>query len=196
MAERTTPHIVECAVIGGSVAGLSAALVLGRSRRRTVLIDAGAPINETVDHSHGFLTRDGAAPHELVAIGRQQLEPYGVELVDGIVTDLGRVAGGFVLEVDGGLIVSAQRVIVATGMRVDLPDIPGLRAAWGKGAATCPYCHGWEVRDQSLGVLAVDPERAVHLATLLTQWSSDVTLYTHGLDIADSIGAVRWNRAP
>jgi thioredoxin reductase len=180
MAQHSTPHTYDCAVIGAGPAGLSAALVLGRSRRRTVVIDAGRPINRTVEHSHGFFTRDGAAPADLAAIGFEQLAPYGVDVRDGVVTAARRSGDGFVLDVDGGLVVAARRVIFAGGMRLDLPDLPGLAEAWGKGAATCPYCHGWEVRDRPLGVLAVAADRASHLALLLRQWSADVTVYAHG----------------
>lgn len=183
MAQHSTPTTYDCAVIGGGPAGLSAALVLGRARRRTVIIDAGRPINRTVDHSHGFFTRDGAAPAELAAIGFEQLAPYGVDVLDGSVTAARPGGDGFVIEVDGGQVIAARHVIVATGMRVDLPELPGLAEAWGKGAATCPYCHGWEVRDRPLGVLAIDGERAQHLALLLRQWSADVTLYAQGLDV-------------
>jgi thioredoxin reductase (NADPH) len=191
MAQHSTSNTYDCAVVGGGPAGLSAALVLGRARRRTVVIDAGRPINRTVAHSHGFFTRDGAAPSELAAIGYEQLAPYGVDVVDGTVTAARRGGGGFVLEVDGGLALSAQHVIVATGMRIDLPDLPGLADAWGKGAATCPYCHGWEVRDRPLGVLAVSPERASHLAVLLRQWSDDVTVYAQGTVIDEAPLAAR-----
>ena len=183
MTQHSTPTTYDCAVIGGGPAGLSAALVLGRARRRTVVIDAGRPINRTVDHSHGFFTRDGAAPAELAAIGFEQLAPYGVEVLDGVVTVARRGGDGFVLEVDSGLVVVARHVVVATGMRVDLPDVPGLADAWGKGAASCPYCHGWEVRDRPLGVLAISAERAHHLALLLRQWSGDVTVYAQGADL-------------
>jgi thioredoxin reductase len=186
MAQHPTSHTYDCAVVGGGPAGLSAALVLGRARRRTVVIDAGQPINRTVEHSHGFFTRDGAAPAELAAIGFEQLAPYGVDVLDGTVTAARRGAGGFVLDVDGGLVVTAQHVIVATGMRLDLPELPGLADAWGKGAATCPYCHGWEVRDRPLGVLALSAERASHLAVLLRQWSDDVTVYAQGSDIDEA----------
>jgi thioredoxin reductase len=183
MAQHPNPHTYDCAVIGAGPAGLSAALVLGRARRRTVIIDAGQPINRTVDHSHGFFTRDGAAPADLAAIGFEQLAPYGVDVRDGVVTTARRGGDGFVLEVDGGLVVTARRVIFAGGMRLDLPELPGLAEAWGKGAATCPYCHGWEVRDRPLGVLAVAADRATHLALLLRQWSSDVTVYAQGAEI-------------
>jgi thioredoxin reductase len=186
MAQHSTSNTYDCAVVGGGPAGLSAALVLGRARRRTLVIDAGRPINRTVEHSHGFFTRDGAAPAELAAIGLEQLAPYGVDVLDGTVTAARRGGGGFVLEVDGGSVVSARHVIVATGMRLDLPELPGLADAWGKGAATCPYCHGWEVRDRPLGVLAISAERAQHLAVLLRQWSDDVTVYAHGTPIDEA----------
>lgn len=183
MAQQMNPTSFDCVVIGGGPAGLAAALVLGRSRRRTIVVDAGRPANRTVAHSHGFLSRDGISPSELAAIGREQLVPYGVEVVDGIVTSVRRGGAGFVIDLGDGRVVEAQRVIVASGVYYDLPVIDGLAGAWGKGAAGCPYCHAWEVRDRPLGVLAVDAEHAARLAVMLLQWTADVTLYTQGADV-------------
>jgi thioredoxin reductase len=178
----------DCVVVGGSVAGLAAALMLGRSRRSTLVVDAGEPVNRAVDHAYGYLTRDGAAPAEILRTGRAELARYGVEVRPGRVTGARRDGDGFVVELDataGGRVVAARRVVLATGLTIDLPDVPGLAETWGRGAATCPYCHGWEVRDRPLGVLVVDPERGVHLATLLRQWSDDVTVYLQGATLAD-----------
>jgi thioredoxin reductase len=179
----------DCVVVGGSVAGLSAALMLGRARRSTLVVDAGEPVNRTVDHAHGYLTRDGEAPAEILRLGRAEVARYGVEVRPGRVSAIRRIDpdgdAGFVVEVDahdGPATLAARRVVLATGAAIDLPDIPGVAETWGRGTANCPYCHGWEVRDRALGVLAVDVVRGEHLATLLRQWSDDVTLYLHGAE--------------
>lgn len=165
-------------VVGGSVAGLNAALVLGRARLRVAVVDAGHPVNETVEHSHGYLTRDGAAPAELVATGRAEVAAYGVELVDDTVDAVRREGpdGPFVVVRAGGAELRARRLVAATGLRIPLPDLPGLAEVWGGDAANCPFCHGWEARDQPIAVVG-EPPMVAHLATLLTQWSDDVLAF-------------------
>ncbi|HMJ75695.1 MAG TPA: NAD(P)/FAD-dependent oxidoreductase, partial [Iamia sp.] len=163
-------------VIGGSVAGLSAALVLGRARFRVAVIDAGHPVNEGVAHSHGFLTNDGASPASLVATGRDEVAGYGVELVDDSVVRVVRGDDGFVVERAGGPPLAGRRLVLATGMRIPLPDLPGLAEIWGGDAANCPFCHGWEARDQPIAVVG-EPPMVAHLAGLLTQWSDDVVAF-------------------
>ncbi|MCB9672977.1 MAG: NAD(P)/FAD-dependent oxidoreductase [Alphaproteobacteria bacterium] len=167
---------VEVAIVGGGPAGLSAALVLGRSRRVTVLFDAGEPRNAPAAAAHNLFTRDGTPPLELNRIGREQLAPYGSVSVRATrVDDVERVEGGFVLhDADGGA-TRASRLVLATGVEDVLPDVPGLRELWGTGVFHCPYCHGWEVRDQAF-VLIAQQEAAAHLARMLTGWSADVTV--------------------
>jgi thioredoxin reductase len=162
-------------VVGGGPAGLSAALVLGRARRRVAVIDAGAPRNAPAAHMHGFLSRDGMPPAGLLAQGRDEVTGYGVELVNGQV--LG-IEPGFVVRVAGGRTVTARRVLMATGVGDELPAVPGVRQRWGKDLLHCPYCHGWEVRDQPLGVLGALPGSAQH-ALLVRQWSGDVVFFVH-----------------
>jgi len=163
-------------IIGGSVAGLSAALVLGRARFRVAVVDAGHPVNEGVAHSHGFLTNDGASPASLVATGREEVARYGVELVDDAVVRVERGDDGFVVEWAGGPPLVGRRLVLATGMRIPLPDLPGLAEVWGGDAANCPFCHGWEARDQPIAVVG-EPPMVAHLAGLLTQWSDDVMAF-------------------
>jgi thioredoxin reductase len=163
-------------IIGGSVAGLSAALVLGRARFRVAVVDAGHPVNEGVAHSHGFLTNDGASPASLVAEGREEVAGYGVELVDDVVTGVAAADGRFVVERAGGAPLVGRRLVLATGMRIPLPDLPGLAEVWGGDAANCPFCHGWEARDRPIGVVG-EPPKVAHLAGLLTQWSDDVVAF-------------------
>jgi len=166
-------------VVGGGAAGLSAALVLGRARRRVAVIDAGAPRNAPATHMHGFLSRDGMPPADLLAEGRDEVTGYGVELVNDQV--LG-IEPGFVLRVAGGRTVTARRILMATGVGDELPDVPGVRQRWGKDLLHCPYCHGWEVRGQPLGVLGALPGSAQH-ALLVRQWSDDLVFFVHTYDL-------------
>ncbi|NUR47258.1 MAG: NAD(P)/FAD-dependent oxidoreductase [Hamadaea sp.] len=162
-------------VIGGGAAGLNAALVLGRARRRVAVVDAGEPRNAPAAHLQGFLSRDGMPPAELLAVGRAEVTGYGGVIVPGRVT---AIEPGFTVRLADGPALSARRILVATGLRDDLPELPGLAELWGRDVLHCPYCHGWEVRDQAIGVLATD-ERAVHQALLVKQWSDDVVLLAH-----------------
>ncbi|XUL86589.1 NAD(P)/FAD-dependent oxidoreductase [Streptomyces galilaeus] len=165
----------EVVVIGGGAAGLSAALVLGRSRRRTLVVDAGEPRNAPAAHMQGYLTRDGMSPAEFLALGREEIARYGVELVRDRVVD---VTGGFAVTLAGGETVRARRLVIATGLKDELPAVPGVAERFGRDVIHCPYCHGWEVRDQAFGVLATTP-MSVHQALMVSQWSKDVTLFLH-----------------
>jgi thioredoxin reductase len=164
-------------IIGGGAAGLSAALVLARARRRVLVVDGGAPRNAPAAHLHGYLSRDGLPPGELLAAGRNEVRSYGATICDGLVRDLVRCArSGFTVLLSDGRRVSARRLLVATGLRDELPDIPGLRERWGRDVLHCPYCHGYEVRDQQLGVLGGGPE-AVRYVQLVRQWAQDVVFF-------------------
>ena len=168
----------DVAVIGGGAAGLSAALVLSRARRKVLVVDAGTPRNAPAAHMHGFLSRDGMPPGELLAAGRNEVKSYGGEIVAGTVTDLvpdGRT-GFWVLLADGQRI-SARRLLVTTGLRDELPDIPGLRDRWARDVLHCPYCHGHEVRDRRLGVIGGTPG-AVRYAQIVRQWTHDLVYFT------------------
>jgi thioredoxin reductase len=169
----------DVAIIGGGAAGLSAALVLGRARRRVVVVDAGTPRNAPAEHMQGFISRDGTPPSDLLAAARAEVRRYGVEIVDDRVVD---AAAGFALRLAGGRTVEARRVVLATGAVDELPDIPGARERWGRDFLHCPYCHGWEVRDQPIGVLATGPGSVEH-AHLLRQWTDDVILFAHAYPV-------------
>jgi thioredoxin reductase len=166
-------------IVGGGAAGLSAALVLGRARRRVAVIDGGAPRNAPAAHMQGFLSRDGMPPADLLAAGRAEVAGYGVELVDDHVLAL---EPGFSVRLAGGRELSARRILVATGVGDELPDIPGVRERWGRDLLHCPYCHGWEVRDEALGVLGTHPGAVLH-AQLVRQWSDDVVFFAHTHDV-------------
>ncbi|WP_329080335.1 FAD-dependent oxidoreductase [Streptosporangium sp. NBC_01469] len=166
-------------VVGGGAAGLSGALTLARARRSVLVIDAGRPRNAPASHVHSYLTRDGVPPAELAALGRAEVTGYGGEIVEGEVVAAERLdAGGFRVVLEGGSAVVADRLLVTTGLVDELPEVPGLAERWGREVLHCPYCHGWEVRDQAIGVLATGP-LAVHQALLWRQWSEDVTLFLH-----------------
>jgi thioredoxin reductase len=166
-------------VVGGGAAGLSAALVLARARRRVAVVDSGSPRNAPAAHMQGFLSRDGMPPRDLVAAGRAEVASYGGILVDDQVLgiDLG-IDPGFEVRLAGGASLTARRVLVATGLRDEVPDLPGVRERWGRDLLHCPYCHGYEVRDQPVGVLGGSDEAVLH-ALLLRQWSADVTFFPH-----------------
>jgi thioredoxin reductase len=166
-------------IIGGGAAGLSAALVLSRARRTVTVVDAGEPRNAPAAHMQGYLSRDGMPPRELLAAGRAEVERYGGKVVPGTVTDVtpGR-RSGFEIRLADGTVLAARRLLIATGLRDELPDIPGVRERWGRDLLHCPYCHGWEVRDQPIGVLGTVPGSVQH-ALLIGQWSDDVAFFVH-----------------
>jgi thioredoxin reductase len=165
-------------VIGGGAAGLSGALMLARSRRSVLVIDAGAPRNAPADGVHGLVGREGTPPTELLERGRAEVRGYGGHVVTGEVSAVAPDDGGFDVALADGRTVSARRLLVATGLVDELPDIAGLRERWGRDVVHCPYCHGWEVRDQAIGVLATGP-LSVHQALLFRQLSDDVTVFTN-----------------
>lgn len=165
-------------VVGGGAAGLSGALMLARAQRAVVVIDAGAPRNAPAAGVHGLLARDGIGPSELLERGRAEVRGYGGHVVSGDVGAVSREDRGFAVALVGGRTVRTRRLLVTTGLVDELPDIPGLRARWGRDVVHCPYCHGWEIRDKAIGVLASRP-MSVHQALLFRQWSDDVTFLSH-----------------
>jgi thioredoxin reductase len=205
-------------IVGGGSAGLSAALVLARARRGVLVVDAGEPRNRFAGHLHGFLSRDGISPLELLQLGRDEVRGYGGEIVAGRAVAARGEAGDFTVRVErvdgtgpagtghggpghggtghsgtgpggtgpGGtgqsngaarttIEFTGRRLLIAAGLRDDLPAIPGLAEQWGRGAVACPYCDGWEARDSRIAVVATSPMSG-HQASLLRQWSADVTL--------------------
>lgn len=165
-------------VVGGGAAGLNGALMLARSRRSVVVIDAGSPRNAPADGVHGLLARDGVPPAELVDRGRAEVRGYGGHVVTGEVQAVTREGDRFLVALADGRAVRARRLLVTTGLVDELPDVAGLRERWGRDVVHCAYCHGWEVRDQAIGVLATGP-MAVHQALMFRQLSADVTLFSH-----------------
>jgi thioredoxin reductase len=171
---------LDCIVVGGGAAGLSAALVLGRARRRTLVVDAGRPSNAVAHGIGGLLGHDGRPPADLYAAGRAELAAYpSVEVRTGEVVDGRPVEAGFVLELADGRREVARRVLLATGMDYRYPELPGIAERWGRSVFHCPFCHGWEVRGRPLAVFDRG-DSGVHRALLLRAWSDDVTLLTNG----------------
>ncbi|MFE3541920.1 NAD(P)/FAD-dependent oxidoreductase [Nocardia sp. NPDC059177] len=221
----------EVVVIGGGAAGLNAALMLARSRRSVLVIDAGSPRNAPADGVHGLLAREGMPPLELLERGRAEVRGYGGQVVPGRVVTVDRVRAGdrtaagagepepaagvgesepaagagepkaaagdsdsrrvaadpvgpgheFRVTLDDGRVVAARRILVATGLADELPEVPGLRERWGHDVLHCPYCHGWEVRDQRIGILA-SSVMSVHQALLFSQLSDDIVFLAHTAD--------------
>jgi len=162
-------------VIGGGAAGLNAALVLLRARRTVAVVDAGAPRNAPSTRMHGFLGRDGSRPGALLEEGRAELASYGGVILEDTVEE---VALGFRARLANGAHLSARRIVFAGGLRDGLPAIPGVRERWGRDVLHCPYCHGYEVRDEPIGVLGGSPEAVQH-ALLIRQWTEDLILFPH-----------------
>ena len=183
----------EVVVAGGGAAGLNGALMLARSRRSVLVVDAGSPRNAPADGVHGLLARDGMPPGELLDRGRAEVRSYGGEITAGEVTGARRDGDGFLVELGDGRSVRATRLLVTTGLVDELPDVPGLRERWGRDVVHCPYCHGWEVRDRPIGVLATGPN-SVHQALLFRQLSDDVMFFAHRQpsladDVAEQLAA-------
>jgi thioredoxin reductase len=167
-------------VVGGGAAGLSAALVLGRARQRTLVIDAGGQSNRPAEGVGGLLGHDGRPPSDLYALGREELAAYpAVGVRDGEVRGGERHADGFKVELAGGERETSRNVLLATGMEYRYADVPGIAERWGRGAFHCPFCHGWEVRDRPLAVLDSGASGAGR-ALLLRAWSDQVTLLANG----------------
>lgn len=184
----------EAIIVGGAAAGLSAALVLGRSCRRTLVVDDGRPRNAVAAHMHGLISRDGTPPLELLAIAREQLRRYGcVEQLQAHVDAISGKAGDFKIRTESGATYRARRVLLAIGVVDALPAIEGLGEAWGHTAFVCPYCDGWEMRDKRIAVIGPGT-KAVELAQELRQWSDDLIVCTHG-DGSLSADARAWLQA-
>lgn len=169
----------DVAIIGGSFAGLSAATQLARGKRKVVVIDAGLPRNRNAAHSHGFLSRDGAPPDEILAESRKQLGAYpNARIIDGFAENASGTTDDFHVRLADGAQIEARRIVLAGGVSDTLADVPGLAAEWGRRVVHCPYCHGYEFGDGPFGVLATGP-MAIHHAMLVPDWGP-TTLFLNG----------------
>jgi thioredoxin reductase len=179
---------VDAVVIGGGAAGLNGALILARSRRSVVVIDSGSPRNAPAEAVHGLLALDGTPPSEILRRGRDQVRQYGGRVVHGEVVSAEPAAPSddgdlrFTVTLANGRSITARRILVATGLTDVLPEVPGLAEHWGHSVVHCPYCHGWEMRDEPIGVLATGPVSIDH-AYLYRQLTEDLTYFTHGTDL-------------
>jgi thioredoxin reductase/SAM-dependent methyltransferase len=169
----------DVAVLGGGAAGLSGAVALGRTRRSVVVVDAGSPRNAPADSVHGFLSRDGISPLEFVEIGRAEVKRYGGLVLPATAVAARRTDDGFEVSLDDGPPITSRRLLVTTGLTDELPDVPGLAERWGRDVVHCPHCHGWELRDQPVGVLATHTEWAVRQALMFRQLTPEVTFFQH-----------------
>ncbi|MCB9315508.1 MAG: NAD(P)/FAD-dependent oxidoreductase [Lewinellaceae bacterium] len=167
-------------IIGGSYAGLAAAMALGRSLRKVLVIDGGEPCNRQTPHSHNFLTNDGKPPAAIARLAKQQVQQYdSVSFLDGRATTAIKTGDGFKVAVQSGQTFLAKKLVFATGIKDVLPNIPGLAASWGISVLHCPYCHGYEVRQQKTGILA-NGDSGYEFAALIANWTNDLTLFTNG----------------
>ncbi|NDK33140.1 NAD(P)/FAD-dependent oxidoreductase [Nesterenkonia haasae] len=181
----------EVVVVGGSAAGLSAALTLGRARRRTLVLDTGTPRNRFADHMHGVLGNEGVSPEDLIGRGRAECSSYGVVFDDvevQTVREAPRTPDGgpqrLQVELTDGRHLETRALIAASGVTDLLPEVPGLAPRWGKTVAHCPYCHGLEFADGRIGVLGFSPA-GLHQAELLRQWTDQLTLFSAGMGELD-----------
>jgi thioredoxin reductase/SAM-dependent methyltransferase len=173
---RAVERHCDVCIIGGSAAGLAAALQLGRQRRTVIVVDAGEPRNAPSTHMHSYLGREGLPPSEFIAVGREEVRSYGGEVLAGVVSRVGRTdSGDFRVELAGGHSIIARRVLAATGLVDELPDIDGLAEHWGRDVIHCPFCHGYEVRDQRIVQIVTHP-MGLHTAGLFRQLSAQLTV--------------------
>jgi thioredoxin reductase len=167
-------------IIGGSYSGLAAGMALGRALRRVLIIDSGKPCNRQTPYSHNFITQDGIAPGEIAAIAKRQVENYDtVKFLNAQATSAVKTATGFEVHTDTGELFAAKKIVFATGIKDIMPDTPGFAQCWGITVLHCPYCHGYEVRDQKTGILG-NGEYGFEFSSLISNWTRDLTLYTNG----------------
>lgn len=167
-------------IVGGSYSGLAAAMALGRALRNVLVIDAGNPCNKQTPHSHNFLTNDGKTPKEISSLARQQVRSYGtVSFLDGFAKSGIKTKMGFNIQTDAGETFTSRKLIFATGIKDIMPPIPGFAESWGISVLHCPYCHGYEVRHQTTGIIA-NGDAGFEISSLISNWTKDLTLYTNG----------------
>ena len=177
MKEEKTYDVI---IVGGSYSGLAAGMALGRALRKVLIIDSGNPCNKQTPYSHNFLTNDGKTPKEIAGLANEQVRKYGtVSFVDAVATAGNKTKQGFQIQINTGEEFTAGRLVFATGIKDSMPDMPGFAECWGISVLHCPYCHGYEVRNQKTGILA-NGDTAFELSSLISNWTDDLTLYTNG----------------
>jgi thioredoxin reductase len=191
---RSAAPAYDVIIVGGGPAGLSAALMLGRCRRTVLVCDTGRQRNRPALAMHGYLTRDGISPKEFIALARRELQPYAtVEVRDVEVVDAECRDKRFVVTLQGGDEVWSRKLLIATGVVDNLPNVPGIRELYGKSVFHCPYCDGWEIRDQPIAIYGRG-DKGVGLSLELTVWSRDLILLTDGESEIDGKGKARLER--
>jgi thioredoxin reductase len=170
----------EVIIIGGSYSGLAAGMALGRALRKVLIIDNGEPCNRQTPHSHNFLTQDGKTPGEIAALAKQQVQQYStVQFFNGLATNAVKTNNGFEIHTDVDKLFNARKLIFATGIKDIMPDVPGFAESWGISVLHCPYCHGYEVKNQKTGILG-NGNYGYEFSVLISNWTKDLTLYTNG----------------
>jgi thioredoxin reductase len=181
-------------IIGGSYSGMAAAMALGRALKHVLIIDSDMPCNRQTPHSHNFLTQDGKTPKEIAATARQQIEKYEtVRFINDLATNGNKTEAGFKIQTAAGKSFHGKKLIFATGVKDITPDIEGFAACWGISALHCPYCHGYEVRNETTGVLG-NGESGFEFTTLISNWTKDLTLFTNGPSMLTPEQTAKLNR--
>jgi thioredoxin reductase len=180
MPEMKQEKKYDVIIVGGSYSGLAAGMALGRALRKVLIVDGGNPCNKQTPYSHNFLTNDGKTPKEISGIARQQVQKYrSVSFIEATATLGNKTQSGFEIVVHTGEKFTSKKLVFATGVKDKMPAIPGFAESWGISVLHCPYCHGYEVRHQKTGILA-NGDTAFELSSLISNWTSDLTLYTNG----------------
>ncbi|MES2279056.1 MAG: NAD(P)/FAD-dependent oxidoreductase [Bacteroidota bacterium] len=173
-------QLFDAIIIGGSYSGLAAGMALGRALKQVLIIDSGKPCNAQTPHSHNFLTQDGSTPAEISAIAKQQVGKYPtITFLNGIAIKTTKNQNGFEIQVASGETYWAKQLIFATGIRDILPDIAGISECWGISVLHCPFCHGYEMRNEKTGIIG-NGDAGYELAGLIANWTQDLTLFTNG----------------
>jgi thioredoxin reductase len=175
-----TTSVLDVIIIGGSYAGLSAAMALGRSRRQVLVIDSGKPCNRQTPHSHNFITHDGATPAAIAALAKEQVLQYpSITFLTDTATHAAQQEDQFIITTASGQQYRGDKLLFATGLKDNMPAIPGFAACWGISVLHCPYCHGYEVREEKTGILA-QGDGAFEMVKLILNWTADLTVFTNG----------------
>ncbi|MBR0603167.1 NAD(P)/FAD-dependent oxidoreductase [Bacillus safensis] len=177
--------LLDCAIIGGGPAGLSAALVVGRGRKQVIVFDDELPRNRVTQESHGFITNDGMTPFEIRKAGEADLQKYpNIQIKRSRINDIQKREEFFTLLTHEGDTFEAKKIILATGLQDILPEIEGIHDVYGKTLFSCPFCDGWELKDKALALIA-ENQRALHMAKLLSNWTKDLIVFTNGHVLAE-----------
>ena len=170
-------------IIGGSYSGLAAAMALGRALRKVLIIESGKPCNRQTPYSHNFLTQDGKTPKEIATLAKQQVTMYdSVEFFNSLATKVSKTENGFEVQTSSGDIFKSKKLIFATGIKDEMPSIKGFSECWGISVLHCPYCHGYEVRNETTGIFG-NGEYGFEFSKLISNWTKDLTLFTNGKSI-------------